>query len=215
MTNREFFEVMTFLAIGSIVINVLIGLHRWPRLGISQRYLVLLVSIAVIAELGAFILRGYGEPTYVIFHIYAVLEYVLLSGIFMNAFGQSKLSVTLRWSILFVIVFAMLNALLWQPLSSPNTNVVIVSGLILISISTLFLFRILNRMAYRHIERSAMFWISISVLIYFASTVLMFAFLTELVPWDMKVTGSVLILNAVFNVIHYICFTIALWMKPE
>lgn len=215
MKSADVFAVMAWVATGTIFLSILIGTFRWKRLGHAQVCLMILLSVSLLAEFTASLLMMYDQPTYPVFHIYAVIEYALLAWIFVKAFKDLKVSGILKVSIPLMIGYALLNTLIWQPLSVPNTNVVIVSGLIIISISTFFLFRTLDRMVYQHIEKSALFWISISVLVYFASTVLMFAFLTKLIPVEMNVTGSVLILNAIFNIIHYLCFSIALWMKPE
>ncbi len=215
MTHQSLFITISHIAEASIVLGVLIGFLRLKKLGPCQKELLIVLVVALLAEVFTRLLVVYEMTTYPVFHFYAVIEYGLLALIFARAFEGTKLARMLKWSILVMMGYALLNVYLWQPLSEPNTNVVLVSGVVLITMSTVFLFRTLNRMVYRHIEKSALFWISISVLMYFASTILMFAFLTRLIPVDMEITGSVLVLNAVFNIVHYICFGIALWMKPE
>ena len=215
MSNSALFTLTSWIATISIFFGVVIGLIRFQKLGYAQRCLVFLMAGALLIEVAAKSLMFYKKPTYPVFHIYAVIEYLLLALVFIKAFKLKVVNQFGRASILLFIVFAVLNAVYVQPITTPNTNVVTVSGSIFIAASIVFLYRTLNHMTYTHIEQSALFWIITGVLIYFSSTVIMFVFLAKLTPVSMELMGTVLVLNASFNIIHYLCFNIALWMDPE
>lgn len=114
-----------------------------------------------------------------------------------------------------MVIYALINVGLWQPLTTPNTNVIVVSSIIMIILSVGFFFMSLKRMQYQRIEQSAMFWISIGVLIYFASIFVMFTFLNWLISLNYENASDLFTMNRLLNIIHYLCFNIALWMKPE
>ena len=215
MDSKALFDSFILLSVVLMVIHVLLGFYRYRKLGESQRTLVLMVSIALLAEAFSRFLNTRELPTYPVFHVYAVIEYGLIGLIYARFFKGTILSIALRYSIPALFILAFVNVLFWQPFSVPNTNVVTVVGIVFMFISISFFFRSLSKMLYRRIERSAMFWISIGVLVYFSSILLMFAYLNWLVPLGFDQTNNILFLNLFFNIIHYLCFNIALWMDPE
>ncbi len=206
---------MTFGAVLSIALASIVGFIRWPKIGYCQKVLTALLTTALITELLSAILRAYALPTYPGFHMYALLEYGFLVQIFGRVYDAGRWGIIIRYSWIPMLIFGILNLIIWQPLNTPNTNVIAVSGLIMITLSLGFLFSTLNRMRYRRIEKSALFWINVGVLLYFTSTLVMFVFLNGLVTVPVTYKIDILVLNIIFNIIHYLCFNIALWMKAE
>ncbi|MCE7993459.1 MAG: hypothetical protein HEP71_15840 [Roseivirga sp.] len=215
MINQEVVQLISWIPIGLIFIGGFSGIWRYASLGRIQKLLTWLLVIAFLTEIAPYFVEILSENTYPTFHVYAVLEYCLLALIFSNANAKTRLAPFLKISIPVMAIYALMNVLFWQPLTTPNTNVIIVSCIIMITLSVGFFFIALNRMAYQRIERSAMFWISIGVLIYFSSIFVMFTFLDWLISLHFENASSLFTLNTLLNIIHYLCFNIALWMKPE
>jgi hypothetical protein len=135
--------------------------------------------------------------------------------IFAKAFNNYMIGKAFRSSIAVICLFGVLNAAFWQPLTTPNTNVTIITSIILVIISLVLFFKILNDMRYRRIERSALFWVNIGVLIYFSSSFVLFNFSDWLIPVSVEQSIDIWMLHIFFNVVHYLTFNIALWMEPE
>lgn len=210
-----FLTMLAYVPIGIIFTGALVGLIRFDRLGSAQKFLLTLLVLAFLAEAVSFYLSRSSSNSYPVFHLYALLEYGLLALIYSRGFKSIGLSKVLMSSVFLMVVYAILNVIFFQPLTVPNTNVTIVSSVIMIVVSVLFFFRVLNEMRYAQIEKSAMFWISIGVLIYFASSLIMFFYLTGIAPAVLGDVEVVIMVNIFFNIIHYLCFNIALWMDPE
>lgn len=207
--------MLLLVPVGVMVICLILGTFRLKELGRSQKYLFFLVLSGLVAEGAARILTKSGPTSYPVFHIYALVEYTLLALIYSELFNKRKSRIYLRISILVVLAFGVVNVSFFQGWHELNTNVTIVISSVLIVLAITFFFRMLNEMRYHRIERSSVFWINNGVIIYFSSSLLLFVFSNWLVELSVNSALSVWLIHLGFNTVHYACFAIALWMKPE
>ncbi|GAB5522500.1 MAG: hypothetical protein Roseis2KO_03720 [Roseivirga sp.] len=215
MNNKDLFTILALIPQGLILSGILIGLLRLRKLGAVQRLLVLMFIITGLVEVGSEVLWQNGVNNYALFHIYALLEFSILILIYRQTFQRQLTRKVLKAAIFVFVAFGIINALFFQSVFEPNTNVITTSSVLLVALSISFLFRVLSDMRYDRLEKSAMFWIDIGVLVYFSSSFALFNFGEELVPYSIESTINVWTLHIFFNVLHYIAFCIALWMKPE
>lgn len=215
MNNKDLFTVITYVPQGLILLCIITGFFRLKNLGKVQRLLLFVLLVTGVSEVVSELLWQQGSNNFPVFHIYAIAEFGLLAMIYQSTFKSQAIKGALKWAIFIFIAFGIGNALFFQAVFEPNTNVTTVSSVLLIGLSVSFLFRVLNDMRYDRLEKSAMFWINIGVLIYFSSSFALFTFGEELVPYSIESTINIWTLHIFFNVLHYIAFCIALWMKPE
>lgn len=215
MNNKDLFTILAFIPQGLILLCIISGLFRWKSLGKGQKLLFAILAITGLVELVSELLWRKGGNNYPIFHIYALLEFSILLLIYRSTFQKPIIKKGLKAMIFVFIAFGIINALFFQSVFEPNTNVITASSILLIGLSLGFLFRVLNDMRYDRLEKSAMFWINIGVLVYFSSSFALFTFGEQLVPFSIESTINVWTLHIFFNVLHYIAFCVALWMKPE
>lgn len=215
MTQRSLFELLVWVPQGLMVLCLGTGLLRLNKLGQIQKKLLILLLVAVLTEVTSRVLWSHKENNFPVFHVYALLEFSILALIYRSTFQKPIIEKGLKAMIFVFIAFGIINALFFQSVFEPNTNVITASSVLLIGLSLGFLFRVLNDMRYDRLEKSAMFWINIGVLVYFSSSFALFTFGEQLVPFSIESTINIWTLHLFFNFLHYIAFCIALWMKPE
>lgn len=215
MDNEVLFHVLSLVPVFLIAIGALVGFFRFGNIDRNQRLLLLLMVVAIIVELVSRYRWSQRLNTFPVFHVYAIVEYLILARIYSNSFKDILLGSLIRKSMIFMIVYTLLNAFFWQPLTTPNTNVTTVNSIVFVGLALFWFFRILNELRYQYIERSSFFWINIGVLTYFSGSLVIFSFADWLDDIEFSDSVSVWIIHLILNIIHYLCFNIALWMKPE
>lgn len=216
MSDEElFYRVLVFIPIGLMAGCVVFGISRYSKLEGNQKLLVFLAGIALLTEIISIVLLENGVNTYPLFHIYAPIEYAIIVLIFANSVFEASEKKGLIISVLIVFVYGIANSIFWQSIKEPNTNITTVTSLLITSISIYSLFRILSTMKYSRVETSSFFWVVVGMLIYFPTSFMLFAYSNWLKPIDPQDSINVWVVHVIFNTIHYLCFNIALWMKPE
>lgn len=213
--GTEFYQVLAFVPLVIMLFGVIVGFIKFTTLGPIQRLVVFLMSLALIADLTSYLLMKAEISTYPVFHFYAPFEYSLLILVFVQFFKRSKIKRLLYLSIPAVWGWALSNMMFWQDITTANTNVTSVLSLTLVLMSVLAFFKILSETIYSRIERSSFFWVITAIIIFFSSSFLLFAYSNWLKPISVENAMNVWLLHVFFNIIHYLCFNIALWMDPE
>lgn len=113
------------------------------------------------------------------------------------------------------VMFALINTLFFQSLEEFNSHVTFVESLSLIVFAILYFYKMLRALEHRRLERVPMFWINMSVLTYFSGALILFHVANELIPLPLEERGAIWGTHAVFNIVHYFLYGVALWVKPE
>ena len=214
MSDQEIYKLLIYIPIGLMTIGVVSGLVRYTSIGKSQRLVLFLMVAALLAEGCAGVLRKVGPTSYPVFHVYALIEYVLLILIYAH-FTRKRESKALLWTLPVMVLIGVVNVLLFQGWHELNTNVTTVSSTIFIILAAVLFFRMLSEMRYVRIEKSSLFWINNGVIIYFSTSLLLFIFSATVVEISVEQSLSVWMIHLFVNIVHYLCFNIALWMDPE
>ena len=173
--------IQRFIFIFSVVpvaIAALIGLARYRRLNLVQRYLLVLTLLALLVETIARTLVHYKRPNLFLVPIDAVLEFTLLGLIYREALRPSRLSRLMPWLVgLFVLGSALtysprLDTVQFSPVQRFTESV-----LVLAFVGQFFHQEMTRPVVIPTLERNPMFWVSTGLLLYFSSS--MFIFLTS------------------------------------
>lgn len=208
-------DVVLWCLLGLLAIGIAAGLSRYRSLGKAQKLLTYVMVVAFASEICSLILRYNGYTNYPIFHVYVIVEYALFVKMYLTQVDKARARIVLNWSPLFLLGFAIVNVILWQPLSVPNTNVTSLYSLIMMAYAIVWFFGVIKTMKYRSLFNSSFFWINAGVLVYFSSLFVLFFLMNQLVNLELIEVEVVLYLNLFFNLVHYLLFNIALWMDPE
>lgn len=214
MDKATLYNIILAIPIGLIFLGLITGAAKFNKLGLSQKLLVFSLCFTFITEVISRILIELVITNYIVFHIYAVIEFAFMATILSLHLSHSERKL-IRVGIVLMVVFAVINLCFFQGVRELNTNVITASSIGLVLLSVLVFFRILSKMVYTKIEKSSFFWINIGVLTYFSSSIVLFVFGDWLTQLDLEYSINVWLIHIFFNIIQYLCFNIALWMDPE
>lgn len=216
MITQEHINQILLIPYIFIVISLIAGVFTYHRQNFIQRLVFILVVITAFVELASKILWYQKINNLPLFHFYAVIEFSIILLIYEWSYQKSISSRSgFRYLIYFMVIFAILNGVFFQGLLEFNSNVITLSAFILTFFSLLYYYKLLKEVKHLSLERQPMFWINTGVLIYFSSSLVFFLASNVLASQSIEVRGIVWGTHAIFNVFHYITFTIALWVKPN
>ncbi len=215
MELQVFFERALFVSYFSIGIVTLIGLLRFKRLNNDQSTLLFLVFVTIIVELAGRVFWKFDINNLFLYHFYSPIEFLLLASLYRRHLGGLIKPAMMNGLIMGFILFAVINTLFFQNLTQFNSNVTFTECLLLIVLAFMYFYVLLRDLQYRALERNPMFWINVSVLTYFSGALVLFHVANDLIPESLKVRGVVWGVHAIFNVVHYLLYAVALLVKPE
>ncbi|MFA0964079.1 hypothetical protein AB9P05_19885 [Roseivirga sp. BDSF3-8] len=206
--------ISTLLVIPYYVIGLalLAGLFRFPVLTPVQRLIFLLIVITALVEIASRILWVYKINNLPLFHFFALAEFYLLCRVYRRALsGLPPIYFDTATALFFL--FALWN-MWYQGLKAFNSHALTLSAVFFILLSILYFYQLLKKVEYERLEKNPMFWINSGVLVYFASSLVLFHLSNRLLTEAQYANGLAWGVHAIFNVFHYLSFTIALWIRP-
>lgn len=209
------FETARVVFLLLMLISIIIGVANYELLNSDQKRLIYIISFALIVELTSVTLWFMGINNHYIFHFYAPIEFVLFTSIYKRHLEGVIKPIYFQGLTGSFVLFAVINTLFFQGLREFNSHVTFVECLLLIALAFTYFYVMLRDLKYRKLERNPMFWINVSVLTYFSGALVLFHLANELIPESMAIRGLVWGVHAIFNIVHYLLFGIALWVRPE
>jgi len=214
MQAITFFEIARWCVHLAIATCIVIGLSRFSLLNADQRLLFYLVLITAAVEVAALWLWNIHQNNNFIFHFYSVAEFVLIATLYSRHVGGLIRPFYMTCAMMVFAIFAVCNTLFFQNLTQFNSHVAFVEGLLLIALALCYFYKMLHALEYRDLERNPMFWINVSVITYFSGALVLFHIANDMIPEPLKVRGAVWGTHALFNIVHYILYGVALWVTP-
>lgn len=216
MVTQELINQILLIPYFFIAINLLVGLLTFKRHSKIQRLLFILIIVTAVSESISKILWYQKLNNLPVFHFYAVIEFMLFMLIFENAYRiKASYFNPFRLVIYSMVAFALFNGVFLQSITEFNSNVITISASVLTLLSLLYFYKLLKEVSHISLETQPVFWINVGVLIYFSSSLVFFLASNALAGQSLDVRGIVWGTHALFNVFHYIAFSIALWVKPR
>lgn len=114
-----------------------------------------------------------------------------------------------------VLVFCVMNTILFQGLFTTPTNAIFVLSIVLIFWSISYFYSLLRQRNLKPLEKEPLFWLTTGQLVYYSSTILIFLLVYNYLEEDSETTYIALTLNAAFNLVLVTTYLIALWVRPE
>lgn len=214
MELTSLFETAVLIGQCIVALCVLIGILRFKALNTEQRILFILIALTGLVELASRILWMNKISNLFLYHIYAVVEFSLLSILYTRHLKGLIKPVFIEVVIVGFILFAILNSIFFQSLRQFNSNVTFIECLLLIILSILYFYKLLRDLNHKKLEYEPMFWISMSVLTYFSGALILFHVANDLIPIPEKERVAVWGVHALFNIVHYLLYAVALFVNP-
>lgn len=215
MELTSFFETAVLAGQCLVALCLLIGILRFKALNTEQRILFTLIGLTGLVELTSRILWMNKISNLFLYHIYAVVEFSLLSILYVRHLKGLIKPVYIEVVIAGFVLFAILNSIFFQSLRQFNSNVTFTECLLLIILSILYFYKLLRDLNHKKLEYEPMFWISMSVLTYFSGALILFHVANDLIPIPEKERVAVWGVHALFNIVHYLLYGVALLVHPD
>lgn len=202
-----FADISTYVGL----IPSILAFFRLKNLLPEQRMLSILVwSSTVICLFAVLITVVLKKPNLFLLHIYTIVDFILLSLIF-KPFLPKFLSRLLFFGF---PLFAAINSIFFEHLKTENVLNRSLSALILMFYSLSFFTKTLREMKILNLEKEPLFWVSIGVLFYNAASFFIFLF-SHYLTASRDLWYTYFGIHAIFSIILYIFYTIALWVHPK
>lgn len=202
------------ISIYSPAIPFIAGLICFYRLRIDQKAIFQIAICSIIAEVAAyFIIRADGNQA-IIYLIFSLIEYGILSYIFASGI-RPFLSSSFFWSMsVFFFLFFLFEIIFLSGIARFNAYSTAIESLIIIAYALIFFYKTLKELKIRHLEQEPLFWLSTGVLLYFSSSFFIFLF-TNYVSSSNRVLFIIWGIHAIFNILLNVFYSIAIWVKPS
>ncbi|WP_282079933.1 hypothetical protein [Aquimarina algiphila] len=213
--SKELFENLTLIASIFLLAPLLISIFRFRRFNFVQKRLLLLVLITVLVEIISWILWYKLINNMPLYHFFTIIQFLLIVNIYRTVL--SKMFSKLFFIIISIgfVIFAIINTLFFQNLTTFNSNVTTLLGLIVIFFALSYFYALLKEVKYRTLESNPMFWINSGFLIYFSSNLILFYMNNTLFKGVTEASLILWGLHAIVNIVLTIFYTIALWVNPK
>ncbi|WP_271782565.1 hypothetical protein [Aquimarina algiphila] len=213
--SKELFNNLSLLSSFIVIVPLLLSIYKIKVLNKIQVNLVYLLIVILIVEFISNILWYKQINNLPVYHFYTVIEFLLIINVY--RFELSKVFSKLFFIIISIgfVIFAIINTLFFQNLTTFNSNVTTLLGLIVIFFALSYFYALLKEVKYRTLESNPMFWINSGFLIYFSSNLILFYMNNTLFKGVTEASLILWGLHAIVNIVLTIFYTIALWVNPK
>ncbi|MFY8037118.1 MAG: hypothetical protein ACOVMQ_08125 [Cyclobacteriaceae bacterium] len=207
---EAFFQKALVAAYFFVGLAWLVGLFRFRQLNTDQRILFALICVAVVTEVCARILWNFQLNNLFLYNLYIVIEFLLLCLIYSHPLAKMIHVKYFYFAMGSFVLFAVVNALFFQSPHQFNSHVNFTECLLLMLLAILFFYQETRDLVHRHLLRTPLFWINASVITYFSGALVLFYVANDIIPMTLKERGVVWGVHALFNIVHYALYTVAL-----
>lgn len=199
----------------SVIIVALFAVLRLRKADYTQRYLCYLVFASLIAEFGAlFIVKYFKTSNLPLLHVFTIVEFVLIAYLYRPLMEQLFSKKGFYTIVIGFSTLSVLNSLFHENIFQFNTYARALQSLLIILLTLFYFFNTLKRLVEKKLEESPLFWISTGLLLYFSSSLFIFIYSNVLFGVG-KNSHAIWGIHAIFSLVLYIFYSIALWVKPK
>lgn len=209
--NEELLRILNNLSTYVGLIPSTLAFFKLNRATYEYRLVAYLVWWGTMIGLLALFIGAYlHQPNLFLLHLYTIVDFILLSLIFKSVLPQF-LS---RFLLLGFPLFAAINSIFFEYLKTENVLNRSLSALLLMFYALSFFTKTLREMKILNLAKEPLFWISIGVLLYNAASFFIFLF-SHYLTVNRDLWYTYFGIHAIFTILLYICYTIALWVQPK
>lgn len=182
---------------------------RSGPLRLLDRVIVLYVTISFLFDLVSVLLAFSGIKTYPLIHLFAFLEFALLTFYFYRLLNWNR-SFLIGLLACYTVVYSV-NSFRFELYEEFNPIIRSITSLICITFVLLFLIRLFKRETEIFIESSPDFWFNLAILTYFSIAFFSFMLSTDILSKPINNLLYSWIFHNIANILKNILFAIGLW----
>lgn len=198
----------------SVALPAIAGLIRYNRLQRVQQAAFILILLSILVEVAAHWIIRQDWNHFLVYHIFTILEFGLLTYIFAQGLVPFLKLNFFRGIVLFFLLFIISDMIWISGIAQFNSYSTAIEGLILIFLSLSWFYKTLQELKIKHLEREPLFWISTGILLYFSSNLFIFLF-TNYVNSSNRALFIIWGIHGIFSILLNIFYSFALWVKPN
>lgn len=205
--------VLFFLSRWIILVPVFVGLYRGSYKRVAFNCIFFYVVLSFITEMASWWMNFHHMNNLILFHVFSVVEFFLLME-FYRQFASLNLSRAIRICQVAFAVFALLNALFYQPIDAYNTIPRGIMGILFILISLYFFFFVLAQKRLKT-EKNAFIYTNSALLIYFSATFPVYALSNSILFLSDSINEILWSIKSFITVLFFFLLAIALWIQKQ
>ncbi|GAB5522899.1 MAG: hypothetical protein Roseis2KO_07710 [Roseivirga sp.] len=198
------------------MLPAVLGSLGWKHFSLDARLCCLLIWFIFLNGAIAFVWELVYGPNMPFFHLYILVEGVLLMRIFaslLNPFIARK--AVYAAAVIFVIIWT-INVLFFDGITGYPTYILAIKGITLIILAVSWFAKVLREKKILHPEKLFAFWLSTGVLIFFSGNMLLFIFSNFIFTSQRHVYLAIWGTHAILVILLYILYTIAfIWARKN
>ncbi len=198
----------------ALIIATLTGIACLAFSGRGFKTLIVLLIITFISEVASKVVavdRDFSNN--VIYHIFTPVEFLLYATIYIHFLNSYKWKKILAASVVFMILFEVVNSFFLQGLNQTNTNSIILESILLIFLSLRLFLKLGESAVFENIIKSGVFWFNGAVLIYYSFNIMVWGF-HSIKVYQMKNPPTIMYdLLLLMSGLLYITFAISILLQ--
>lgn len=208
--TNTFYVVLAMASAGFVVIPILMGIIRFRVFSGHHKALFVLLMIALCIDIISYVFWENNMKTALVFRIYTLLEFALLSYYFIKIVRRKAITVSMKIVFCGFVLVTILDATLQGVMSMDNYSIAIES-IVFILYSIIAMLLMIKEAVHQNIFDASEFWIIIAVLIYFAGNLFVFVFSNYLLRGSPQGFVQLWGINSVLNIMFYTLIAISFW----
>ncbi len=179
------------------------------------KYFVYFLGYGIATEfLGRYFYDIFGFPNYILYNIYALIQFIYFLGLFLRSFKKRISKNTVKIFIVLCLVFFFINSFFYQNiLKNIQSYFFLFGGIILIITILLFLIELLNSDSILKIKNLLIFWVAVGMFLFQLGFIPVFM-ANNYINYAHGITYGLILL--ILNVISCTCYILGfIWSKKE
>lgn len=163
----------------------IISIFSFNKIDESYKFLALLIYCTFLTEISAILFAKYFHSNHNVFQIFTIIEYYFYTKIFSAFIKAEKLKKIISFSFYIFLIISILNIFFLQPISTSNTNTIILECYLIVVMSLLLFIDIRNNLEYHNILTEEVFWFNSAVFIFYSINIIIWG-LRSLKVYNLK-----------------------------
>ncbi len=200
-----------------LLLATIIGITRNRRLDTALRFIVILLILTVISESASYILVEFKEYgiRYGVFHIYSVLQLILVSLYFIYAIKPYHYRKLVLVACILCPLIGILNIIYLQPIDKLNNYMLMVESLAINTMSLYYVYWLIKRHITQNLFKLSHFQITLSLLTLWSSTFFFWALVPVLDDSNWEYLKLATYIHAIINILVYSGIALVLYTQNK
>ena len=199
----------------AILLPTLFAALRFKNGNFEQRKLSQLVFISAFFEFAAMVTGPVMHlNNLLLIHLFTIIEFSFLALILQPNIEELIPRKRVIQLIITFSLFSIINSIFFESIFQFNAFAMAVEGVLIIFLSLVCLYLILKTLKIKEPEHSPLIWIIFGNLLYFSSSLFVFIYSNAIMHSD-TISLTTWGIHAFMSILHYLFYTIALWIKPK